>query len=188
MKIYTKTGDDGETGLFGGPRVPKDHVRIAAYGDVDELNAVLGWVRTTQPPEGIDRLLGDIQHDLFNVGAELATPDPLQHNTKFAGEHRIAALEASIDQHEASLPPLKQFILPGGSPTAAALHVARAVCRRAERSIVTLDSSDGMTNSSDVPFYMSRLGVLLFVLARSANVQTSTPDVPWNPANQAEEA
>jgi cob(I)alamin adenosyltransferase len=182
MKIYTKTGDDGETGLFGGPRVSKDHVRIAAYGDVDELNALLGWVRTIELPPGCDVLIGSIQHDLFAIGAELATPRPAQHGTTFHGQSRIEALEQTIDEAESSLAPLKQFILPGGAPAAAALHVARTVCRRAERSVVTLAASAGTTISPEVLIYLNRLSDLLFVLARSANSHAGVADVPWQPA------
>ncbi len=138
MKIYTKTGDDGGTGLFGGPRVGKDDPRIEAYGTVDELNSLLGWARAVGLPADIDDCIMRIQNELFAVGAELATPDPAAHGTDWTGPEQIAALEQAIDRLEAPLAPLRQFILPGGTPAAAALHVARTVCRRAERRVVTL--------------------------------------------------
>jgi len=188
MKIYTKTGDDGETGLFGGPRVRKDDPRIEAYGDVDELNATVGWVRSCEPPDAIDEILRAVQNDLFAIGAELATPDPEAHHMVLIDQVRIAALEQSIDQFEASLSPLKQFILPGGTPAAAALHVARTVCRRAERRIVTLDASAGRTISREIIVYMNRLSDLLFVLARSANSQAGAGDVPWQPPREGEKS
>ena len=179
MKIYTKTGDAGETGLFAGPRVRKNHPRIAAYGDVDELNAVLGWVRSMDPPASVEALLAPIQHDLFAIGGELATVDLAKLHVRFNGPQRIAALESAIDELEGGLPPLSQFILPAGAPVAAALHVARTVCRRAERSVVELDAAEGTTISPDVLIYLNRLSDLLFVLARSSNSQLGVADVPW---------
>src|SRR5690242_1194331 len=137
MKIYTKTGDDGETGLFGGPRVRKNCPRIEAYGTVDELNAVVGLVRTEGPPADIDELLARIQNELFDLGAQLATPEPAKFGIAGATEAHVAALEGAIDRYEAELEPLRQFILPGGTAAAAALHLARTVCRRAERLVVT---------------------------------------------------
>ena len=139
MKIYTKTGDRGDTGLFGGPRVDKDDARIEAYGTVDELNSVLGMVRATSGlPADIDALANRIQNELFALGAQLATPDPAAHHTAMIGAAQITALEAAIDHYEAGLEPLAQFILPGGTVAAAALHFARTVCRRAERRVVAL--------------------------------------------------
>lgn len=178
MKIYTKTGDAGETGLFGGPRVRKDDARIEAYGTVDELNAVLGTVRAAGPPAEIEALLERIQNELFDVGAELATPDPVAKGLNTIGQDQAAALEAAIDKFEAGLSPLRQFILPGGSPAAAALHLARTVCRRAERRLVTLGSSQQGV-SPHLVVYLNRLGDLLFVLARSANAAAGVADVPW---------
>ena len=140
MKIYTKTGDDGETGLFGGGRIPKDSLRVAAYGEVDELNAALGLARALDPREFADALLQRIQRDLFTVGAELATPDPdrlqqaLSRSGAAIGESDIAALEDAIDSHEARLEPLKSFILPGGAPKAATLHLARSARRQTVRA------------------------------------------------------
>lgn len=179
MKIYTKTGDAGETGLFAGPRVWKDDVRIEAYGTVDELNAVLGWARSQSLPAEIDSLLGQIQHQLFALGAELATPDPAKHGTNLIGDPQIAALEQAIDAMDATLPALKQFILPGGVRGAAALHIARAVCRRAERCVVTLRRSAGNSVPEPALIYLNRLGDLLFVLARAANQQAGLGDIVW---------
>jgi cob(I)alamin adenosyltransferase len=179
MKIYTKTGDSGQTGLFGGPRVWKDDARIEAYGTVDELNAVLGWARTEVGSGDLDVLLGEFQHQLFAIGAELATPEPEKLGTKLTGEAQIASLEQAIDDWDAQLPPLKQFVLPGGSRGAAALHVARAVCRRAERRVVTLRRVAGEPVGEPVAIYLNRLGDLLFVLARAANHRAGSGDVPW---------
>jgi cob(I)alamin adenosyltransferase len=177
MKIYTKTGDRGETGLFGGPRVRKDHPRIEAYGTVDELNAVLGKVRSGALPTDIDTLLAIIQNELFDLGAELATPDPAKHGTNLLGSVQIAALESAIDRYEATLEPLKQFILPGGASEAADLHLARTVCRRAERHLISLGASEPI--SGDLVIYLNRLSDLLFVLARVANHLAGQKDVPW---------
>ncbi|HEX3866731.1 MAG TPA: cob(I)yrinic acid a,c-diamide adenosyltransferase, partial [Gemmatimonadaceae bacterium] len=142
MKIYTKTGDAGDTGLFGGGRVPKSHPRVEAYGDVDELNAALGVVRAAGPMPRIDEVLVPVQRDLFAIGALLATPDRekmRQHLEKArVTDARIADLEHAIDDGDSELEPLRAFIVPGGSPKAAALHVARTVCRRAERRVVEL--------------------------------------------------
>jgi cob(I)alamin adenosyltransferase len=179
MKIYTKTGDTGETGLFAGPRVPKDDLRIAAYGEVDELNTFLGLVRAESPPAEIDQLLARIQNELFCVGAELATPDPAAHGTQIIGEAHIAALEKAIDRYEATLEPLKQFILPGGTKVAAALHLSRSVCRRAERHVVTLSRVTQSPISPNLIRFVNRLSDLLFVLARAANAAAGVQDVPW---------
>ncbi len=155
MKIYTKTGDEGETGLFGGARVPKDDARVAAYGDVDELNAAIGLARALDPRDFADALLQSIQRDPSDV----------------------AALEDAIDEHEARLAPLKNFILPGGAPKAATLHLARTVCRRAERTSVALSRHQNV--SPAILQYLNRLSDLLFVLARAANAQAGHPDVKW---------
>jgi cob(I)alamin adenosyltransferase len=179
MKIYTKTGDDGQTGLFGGPRVPKDDHRIEAYGEVDELNAWIGLVRAEQPTPNIEAVLARIQHELFSVGAELATPDPDAFNLRQIGDAHIAALEAAIDHHEALLAPLKQFILPGGTKIASQLHVARCVCRRAERRLITLARTEPACSFQTLIIYLNRLSDLLFVLARAANAAAGWPDVPW---------
>src|ERR1041385_8026934 len=142
MKIYTKTGDRGDTGLFGGGRVPKNHPRVEAYGDVDELNAAVGVARAVETMPRIDEVLVPVQRDLFAIGALLATPDRekmSQHLEKARiGDARIAELERAVDDADAELEPLRSFIVPGGSPKAAALHVARTVCRRAGRRVVEL--------------------------------------------------
>ena len=183
MKIYTKTGDDGETGLFGGGRVSKDSLRVAAYGAVDEVNAALGLARALDPQEFADALLQRIQRDLFTIGAELATPDPAKLRKALArsgaaiAESDVAALEDAIDSHESRLEPLKNFILPGGTPKAATLHLARTVCRRAERAVVALARDEQI--SPAILRYVNRLSDLLFVLARAANAHAGRPDVKW---------
>lgn len=179
MKIYTKTGDAGQTGLFGGPRVSKDNVRIEAYGEVDELNAVIGVARSAELPAEIDAVLLAVQHDLFCVGAELATPDPAASGTILLEDSRIAALESAIDQAEESLEPLKQFILPAGPTGAAWLHLARTVCRRAERRVVTLANASDNTVSPRLIIYLNRLSDALFVLARSVVAKAGDEDVAW---------
>lgn len=180
-KIYTRTGDDGKTGLIGKGRVAKDDPRVTAYGTVDELNAVLGLVRaelaaTAATPDGVDPLIARIQHRLFDLGAELATPAAMA-NQQTIGDTHVAELEAAIDRYEAQLEPLREFILPGGCRLAAEFHLARAVCRRAERLVVTLAA--GAAVRPEVLRYLNRLGDLLFVLARSANAAAGEADVTW---------
>lgn len=179
MKIYTKTGDGGQTGLLAGPRVSKNHVRVEAYGEVDELNAHLGLARSAGLPTDIDRLLSRVQHELFDVGAELACPHPEAYGLPMVDLAMIEALEHEIDDFDSRLPPLKQFVLPGGAGTSALLHVARTVCRRAERRVVTLHQSDPAHVSENVVGYLNRLGDLLFLLARAANQAAAVEDVPW---------
>jgi cob(I)alamin adenosyltransferase len=180
-KIYTKTGDDGRTGLFGGGRVEKDHVRVEAYGDVDELNAVIGAARAVEMMPRVDEILAPIQRDLFAIGALLATPHPEKHREQLEkarlSDKRIAQLEQAIDDGEEELEPLKAFILPGGTPKASALHVARTVCRRAERSIIRLQRTDEVPQIAIV--YLNRLSDLLFVLARVANRRAGAGEVTW---------
>ncbi len=180
IKIYTKTGDDGETGLFGGSRLSKDDLRIEAYGTVDELNAVLGLARACKPAAEIDELLGKIQRQLFVIGAELASPDGSVQGMKPTGTPEIADLEKGIDRFEAQLPTLEQFILPGGTSLASQLHLARCVCRRAERCVVALFRSQKIGGPKTVLVYLNRLGDLLFVMAREANRMAECADVPWN--------
>lgn len=180
MKIYTKTGDAGTTGLFAGPRVPKDHPRICTYGTVDELNAVLGLARTAPLPDEIANLLQRVQSSLFDIGAELATPNPEQHGLRFDDSAAVGDLEAAIDRWEAELPPLKTFILPGGSPAAAWLHLGRTVCRRAEREVVHLTHSAQVAECSHIIIYLNRLSDLLFVLARACNLLAGQNDVAWH--------
>ena len=179
MKIYTKTGDTGETGLFGGERVKKDHPRIFAYGDVDELNAFVGWVRAANRDVEVDAALQSVQNDLFDLGAVLATPDPkkLEGKGRFVTAHEVKALEREIDRMEKDLAPLKTFILPGGSEVAARLHAARTVCRRAERSVVTLAHREKI--GEEIIMYLNRLSDYLFVMARWVNFKQGVADVPW---------
>jgi cob(I)alamin adenosyltransferase len=177
MKIYTKTGDAGETGLFAGARVRKDDVRIEAYGTVDELNAALGVARSERLPPEIEQALERVQSELFSVGAELATPEPAKHGMKLVGESQIGLLEKAIDHLEAGLPALKQFILPAGSRGGALLHLARGVCRRAERRVVTLASN--VEISTEIIRYLNRLGDYLFVAARFANQEAKAVEMKW---------
>jgi len=178
-KIYTKTGDAGETSLFDGTRVGKSDARVEAYGDVDELNAWLGLVRAREPGADLDEMLDRIQRDLFALGARLADP---RH--KIAGrvtkvtlvDADVIRLEGWIDMLEASLPPLRRFILPTGAHAAALLHVGRAICRRAERRIVALEHAA----EADVALtYINRLSDLLFVMARTVNARAKAPEVEW---------
>jgi cob(I)alamin adenosyltransferase len=181
VKIYTRTGDTGETGLFGGGRVRKDHPRTAAYGDVDELNSALGVARATAPADFFDSVLESIQRDLFSIGGHLATPEPDKVRKALEkadlSPARVALFERIMDEAEGELPPLRSFVLPAGTSKAAALHLARTVCRRAERSVVTL------SGDSEVPelflVYLNRLSDLLFTLARLANHRAGTGDVAW---------
>ena len=166
MKIYTRTGDLGETGLFGGPRVGKDMARIEAFGTVDELNAVLGVVRAETLPDDVDRVLERIQRELLDLGAELASPDPVKQGTRKIDRGNVSALEAQIDRFQESLEPLDEFILPGGNRAAALLHLARTVCRRAERRLVTLVRHGQEEISLFLLAYLNRLSDFLFVLAR----------------------
>jgi cob(I)alamin adenosyltransferase len=189
MKIYTKTGDGGQTGLANGARVAKDDLRVAAYGDVDELNSVLGLLRVwhaggTSDGAPLDpallELLDQIQRDLFALGAQLADPAAGARSRQAKAvltETHVERLEAAIDAREDELPPLRAFILPGGAPVGAWLHLARAVCRRAERALVSL----GRRESLDplLLIYLNRLSDLLFVLARHANHRAGRPEPAW---------
>lgn len=181
MKIYTRTGDAGDTGLFGGGRVSKDHPRVAAYGSVDELNAVLGWVVATVSDATIRDRLSALQHDLFAVGAALAAPprdDGSRHpHVPPFPSARIDQMEGWMDEAEGELPPLREFVLPGGTPGAAALHVARTVCRRAERAAVRLGAVEAIED--DLVPYLNRLSDLCFTLARLENRRAGVDDVTW---------
>jgi cob(I)alamin adenosyltransferase len=208
MKIYTKTGDDGSTALFGGGRVSKDAPRVSAYGAVDELNAAIGVARAwgvNRPAAAgraakagpglpgaaaarpqladadLDALLHQIQNDLFDLGADLATPHGVRAEVKVrrleAGDAQY--LEAAIDRIETELTPLTQFVLPGGSPMAAALHSARGACRRAEREIVALDDLEPV--GPGVLTFINRLSDFLFVAARAANHRTGVAEPVWTP-------
>ena len=178
VKIYTRAGDDGNTGLFGGPRVSKSNARVAAYGDIDELNAVIGLALTIDPRDWERDTLVSIQRDLFGIGAQLASPNPekvLKSLVKAEiPDERIDALEACIDRIAAELDPLKAFVLPGGSIKAAHLHHARTVCRRAELRVVSLDGVPQIAVK-----YLNRLSDLLFTLARRANVKANVQEEEW---------
>ena len=174
MKIYTKTGDDGTTGLVGGARTFKSSLRMEAIGDVDELNAVLGLVRLDDPESD---LLRKIQNWLFEVGGELASPADHARAVRSIGAQQIQELEDSIDIIWAELPPLTNFILPGGCRLAAQIHLARTVCRRAERSVTRLHEEDNI--SQELRTFLNRLSDWLFAYARKANASAGVNDVPW---------
>ncbi|MBK8996298.1 MAG: cob(I)yrinic acid a,c-diamide adenosyltransferase [Myxococcales bacterium] len=179
MKIYTKTGDSGSTGLFGGERVDKDDARVDGYGTVDETNAAIGVARAAGLTVEIDAVLAAVQSDLFTLGAELACVPGHEARLKLAllGGPDIERLERAIDAAEEGLAPLTSFVLPGGTPGAAALHAARTACRRAERRVVALRRASPVRD--EVIVYLNRLSDLLFVLARRANHEAGVPDVPW---------
>jgi cob(I)alamin adenosyltransferase len=181
MKIYTKTGDAGETGLFGGARVAKDDVRVEAYGAVDELNAALGLAAALDARDEEAARIAEIQNDLFVVGAELAcVPEKRNHlKLRLIDPTDVARLERHIDVLQASLPALSNFILPGGAPVAAALHQARTICRRAERRLLTLSRTQGV--SPQLLVYMNRLADLCFVMARHAQSARGATDIAWQP-------
>lgn len=183
MKIYTRTGDRGTTALFGGDRVEKHHPRIEAYGTVDETNAFLGLARAHLGQEAgaetLGPLLDRIQADLFVLGADLATPAAARPSVPRITAEYSAALEADIDRLEGDLTPLRQFILPGGSPAGAALHVARTVCRRAERLVVDLAGREEV--NPEAVIYLNRLSDFLFVAARWVNAREGQAETPWTP-------
>ena len=180
MKIYTKTGDEGMTGLLGAGRVGKDDPRIEAYGTVDELNAVLGLARAQGIDSQADRMLARIQDELFVLGSALADPDPDGKFHNAVKEEHYSHLEGEIDGLEADLPPLTRFILPGGCQASAQLHLARTICRRAERCVVHLSHLEGHHVTPEVIAYLNRLSDFLFVLARAVNHRAGVPDVPWS--------
>jgi cob(I)alamin adenosyltransferase len=171
-KIYTKTGDDGTTGLGDGKRVGKDDLRVEAMGSVDELNSAIGRVLVHEVPGAVRECLERVQHDLFDLGAELCLPGVTKID-----ENHIGRLEHELDAFNADLPPLKEFILPGGTPSAADAHVARTVCRRAERTLVSLGNS--AVGGEGGRRYLNRLSDLLFVIARVLNRSAGRPDVLW---------
>jgi cob(I)alamin adenosyltransferase len=181
MKIYTRTGDDGTTALFGGGRVEKTHPRVAAYGEVDELNSMLGWALTQISSAETAQRIQVVQHDLFALGAELATPPASEGrrrpDTPPLPTARVAEMEEWIDDADRELAPLRAFVLPGGSAATAALHVARTVCRRAERAVVALGVVEPVP--PDVLMYLNRLSDLLFTLARLENHRAGCDDVLW---------
>jgi cob(I)alamin adenosyltransferase len=171
-KIVTRTGDAGTTGLGDGSRVAKDAPRIAAIGSVDELNSTIGVLLAEDLPESIAGCLTAVQHDLFDLGGELSIPG----YQAMSNDH-VARLEAEVERYNADLPPLKEFVLPGGSRAAALAHVARTVCRRAERALVTAAATEAITETSRI--YLNRLSDLLFVLARALNRAGGRADVMW---------
>ena len=181
MKIYTKTGDSGETGLFGGERVSKNTIRIEAYGTIDELNAFIGLTIIEVSDKSVKDLLQKIQNWLFSIGADLATPDnekTKKLNVFRTSEEYYRYIEKEIDKYESKLDELKNFILPGGTKGAALLHVCRTITRRAERMVVALNSTVKIGNN--IIIFLNRLSDLFFVLARFDNAVTGTPDVIWN--------
>ena len=173
-KIYTRTGDKGSTGLGDGSRVTKDSLRVEAFGTVDELNSVIGLLLTHDMPTDMHEHLTGIQHDLFDLGGELCIP-----GHEVISDAQVIRLEEYLDTLNAELEPLKEFILPGGSPAAAACHVARTVCRRAERRLVSLIREESV--SEPAVRYLNRLSDLLFVMARYINLQQGVADVLWQP-------
>lgn len=177
MKLYTKRGDDGQTDLIGGARVSKNHLRVGAYGAVDELNATIGLALADCQIDAMKPCLITVQCRLFDLGADLATPSTEKAAPERLNDKHVAELEAAIDAASDRLEPLRNFILPGGTPLAARLHIARTVCRRAERGVVALSENDAMDPVATV--YLNRLADLLFTLARVANAEAGVPDVPW---------
>lgn len=188
-KIYTRTGDEGTTSLFGGERVNKSHPRIDAYGTVDETNSLIGMARAHLDGEpGFDQLdpvLGRLQEELFILGADLATPDDAKSVVPRISEAHVKSLEDDIDAFSEDLPPLQNFILPGGAPGAATLHSARTTCRRAERLAVKAASLEPINEESTT--YLNRLSDLLFVLARWANRQKGVREDTWMPSNEEDD-
>ena len=182
MNIYTRKGDDGSTGLYGGDRVLKSHPRVEAYGLVDELNAMLGWARASDLPPRVDETLARCQEACFRLGAHLATGEDKDPGVEPICDDDIVLLENAIDRTEEELEPLKTFILPGGSEAATRLHIARTVCRRAERALVEL-RGDKSAHADELR-WLNRLSDMLFVKARLANKNAGERDVPWVPAKQ----
>ncbi len=182
-RIYTRTGDQGDTRLGDMSLVRKDNLRVAAYGEVDELNAVLGVVRLQELPEGWDERLGQVQNDLFDLGADLAVPMTAEGSHLRIAPERVTGLETWCDEVNDTLGPLDSFVLPGGTAAAAHLHVARTVCRRAERAVVML--ADHEEIGVNVIAYLNRLSDLFFILARGSNHAVGRPDVLWVPGGGA---
>lgn len=179
MKIYTKKGDKGDTSLFGGYRVPKSSARIEAYGTVDELNSIMGLAASHPLSEQGKQWIRKVQEDLFVLGADLATPPSADTRINRIGQEAVTFLEEAIDTLQAELPPLKNFILPGGSRPGATLHMARTVCRRAERATVRCGSDEEISELAVT--YLNRLSDFLFVLARYENKQAGSSEEAWKP-------
>ncbi len=190
MKIYTKKGDTGETSLFGGQRVSKSNERVLAYGDVDEANSFIGLAASSASlPSELKERLNAVMSDLFDLGAELATPPSQKEKLEkklfsFIDESRIQHLEKWIDEAEAELPALTHFVLPAGSEAAGALHVARTVVRRAERSVVELGRDPDHGIRTELYVYLNRVSDLLFVWARLANLKSQVPEIQWIPSEK----
>ena len=179
MKLYTKTGDKGKTGLFGGQRVPKDSLRLETYGTIDELNSVVGIVRTYTEQQELDDMYKRIQHELFNLGSDLATPfgSKFEDKVNRIKEFHVLELEKNIDELQAGAPEFRNFILPGGSKAGAYLHLARTVCRRAERHCVTLQNNENIGTWAQK--YLNRLSDFFFIASRYANMKDGVADVEW---------
>jgi cob(I)alamin adenosyltransferase len=177
-RIYTRTGDKGETGLVDGSRVPKDSLRVEAYGDIDELNSVLGLARAFLKDRELDSLLEELQKELFIAGADLASITQSEREAPRITREKVITMEKTIDRLQEDLPPLKAFILPSGGQAGAILHLARTVCRRAERNIVKLSKTEKI-NDQMIP-YINRLSDLLFIVARVANHRENTHEVEWH--------
>lgn len=178
MKIYTKTGDEGDTGLQGGKRISKSSDRIRAYGNVDEVNSILGLALSHKIDKDIHELLRKIQNELFVLGSDLSNPD-MNNTQNRISKNMIENLEKKIDDYEEELPPLSNFILPGGSHSASLVHLARTVARRAETNVVSLSNNEKI--NKDCQVYLNRLSDLLFVIARVLNKRSKTPDIVWDP-------
>src|SRR6266850_3846087 len=176
-KITTRTGDAGDTGLGDGSRVSKASARVQALGDLDELNSAIGLLAAEELPPELGELLAQVQHDLFDLGGEVSIP-----GHALLGEAQVAALEERLERWNAGLPALKEFILPGGTRAAAAAHLARTVCRRAERSLVALGNSEKVADSGRI--YLNRLSDLLFIAARSINLAAGEAEVIWSPGRE----
>ncbi|MBI1266520.1 MAG: cob(I)yrinic acid a,c-diamide adenosyltransferase [Cryomorphaceae bacterium] len=180
MKIYTKTGDDGSTGLLGGTRLPKDHIRIEAYGTLDELNAFIGVLRDTEGTAGWHAHLVQIQEDLFTIGSHLAAdPEKNKMTLPELNSGRIAELEKSMDDMDSTLPPMRNFVLPGGHPAVSACHVVRCICRRAERATIALSHTSYV--GAEYVQYLNRLSDFFFVLSRKLAVDLGIEETPWLP-------
>ena len=178
MKIYTKTGDKGNTSLFGGKRVPKNNIRIEAYGTVDELNASLGVIISEHVSDSVKNIIKKIQNDLFVLGGDLATPlDNSNVKIPRTTEIMVSFLEGEIDSHNSKIEELKSFILPGGTKTSALLHLSRTICRRAERRVVELANVEQI--NEEIVKYLNRLSDLLFIFARFENFVNNVPDIEW---------
>jgi cob(I)alamin adenosyltransferase len=180
MKIYTKTGDAGQTGLYGGERVSKTAQRVEAYGTVDECNSAIGMARAAMTDAELDGVLAGVQNALFDVGADLATPDGSQYakNVSRMDAQDVEGLEALIDTYQEQCPPWSNFIHPGGTPAAAALHLARTIARRAEREVIRLEEIE--TANHEVTRYLNRLSDFLFILARVVNARAGVNEAGWH--------